>query len=134
MDRLLRGEIPPGGSCDLNTLAAEAGVTRTGFYPKCGRPGPYQRLAEEFDSRVKARREAGEPPDRRDAQIARLKAENTVLRRRVAAQDATVAELKAFKTRAISRLATQHQELERLRDADTLPDNVREVPSARPTP
>jgi hypothetical protein len=29
MDRLLKGELPPGGSTDLKTLAAEAGVTRT---------------------------------------------------------------------------------------------------------
>ncbi|WP_225812181.1 hypothetical protein [Streptomyces spinosus] len=36
MDRLLRGELPPGGRCNLKTLAAEAGVTRTGFYPKKG--------------------------------------------------------------------------------------------------
>jgi AcrR family transcriptional regulator len=32
MDRLLRGDLPPGGGCDLKTLAAEAGVTRTAFY------------------------------------------------------------------------------------------------------
>ncbi len=30
MDRLLRGEIPPGGRCDIKTLADEAGVDRTG--------------------------------------------------------------------------------------------------------
>lgn len=28
MDRLLRGEIPPGGRCDVKTLATEAGVDR----------------------------------------------------------------------------------------------------------
>ncbi|MFD3658868.1 hypothetical protein [Streptomyces sp. NPDC058620] len=53
MDRLLRGELPPGGRCDLKTLAAEAGVTRTGFYPKKDRngsvrEGPYQHLSDEF--------------------------------------------------------------------------------------
>jgi hypothetical protein len=31
MDRLLRGEIPPGGRCDVKTLAAEAGVDHTAF-------------------------------------------------------------------------------------------------------
>jgi hypothetical protein len=56
MDRLLRGDLPPGGRCDLKTLATEAGVTRTGFYPKnnrdgTARPGPYQHLAEEFERR-----------------------------------------------------------------------------------
>jgi hypothetical protein len=29
MDRMLRGELPPGGKRDLKTRAAEAGVTRT---------------------------------------------------------------------------------------------------------
>ena len=32
MDRLLRGEIPPGGNCDVKTLAHQAGVDRTAFY------------------------------------------------------------------------------------------------------
>jgi hypothetical protein len=32
MDRLLRGEITPGGGCDIKTLAREAGVDRTAFY------------------------------------------------------------------------------------------------------
>ena len=29
MDRLLRGEIPPGGNCDVKTLAHESDVDRT---------------------------------------------------------------------------------------------------------
>jgi hypothetical protein len=32
MDRLLRGEIPPGGKCDITTLALASGVDRTAFY------------------------------------------------------------------------------------------------------
>lgn len=32
MDRLLRGEIPPGDRCDITTLAVESGVDRTAFY------------------------------------------------------------------------------------------------------
>ncbi|MGW1028515.1 hypothetical protein ACWD4J_33355 [Streptomyces sp. NPDC002577] len=32
MDRLLRGEIPPGGRFDVKTLAREAGADRTAFY------------------------------------------------------------------------------------------------------
>ncbi|MEU0504962.1 hypothetical protein [Nocardia sp. NPDC005998] len=31
IDRLLRGEIPPG-RCDVKTLTAEAGVDHTAFY------------------------------------------------------------------------------------------------------
>lgn len=67
MDRLLRGELPPGGRCDLKTLAAEAGVTRTGFYPKKDRDGslrkgPYQHLGDEFVRRLAALREPGRFP------------------------------------------------------------------------
>lgn len=58
----------------LKTIAAMAGVTRTGFYPKknrdgTARPGTYQRLAEEFERRVKELQEAGEIVDPRAAQI-----------------------------------------------------------------
>lgn len=65
MDRLLRGELPPGGKCDLKTLAFESGVTRTGFYPKKNRdgttrPGPYQHRAEEFERRLKTLQQADE--------------------------------------------------------------------------
>lgn len=115
MDRLLRGDIPPGGGCDLKTLALQAGVPRTGFYPKADRPGPYQHPAEEFERRLTSLRQAGEATDPRDAQIARLKTENTRLRERLASQETTIAELNAFKTQAISRLAAQHAETERLR-------------------
>ncbi|WP_238815770.1 hypothetical protein [Nocardia brasiliensis] len=43
MDRLLRGDIPAGGSCDTSTLAKEAGVDRTAFYGT----RPYTHLREE---------------------------------------------------------------------------------------
>lgn len=115
MDRLLRGDIPPGGGCDLKTLALQACVPRTGFYPKSGRPGPYQHLAEEFERRLASLRQTGEATDPRDAQIARLKAENTRLKERLADQETAIAELSAFKTQAISRLAAQHAETGRLR-------------------
>jgi hypothetical protein len=126
MDRLLRGDIPPGGGCDLKTLALQAGVPRTGFYPKGGRPGPYQHLAEEFERRLTSLRQAGEATDPRDAQIARLQAENTRLNERLADQETTISELNDFKTRAISRLAAQHAETERLRQHRHA--NVRELP------
>jgi len=125
MDRFLRGEIPPGGSCDLKTLAQQAGVPRTGFYPKGDRPGPYQHLAEEFERRLHSLRQAGEITDPRDTQIARLKTENARLRERIAGQETAIAELDSFKTQAISRLAAQHAETERLRQHH--PANVREL-------
>lgn len=47
MERILAGNLPPGGKPELKTLAAMAGITRTGFYSKKNRdstprPGPYQ--------------------------------------------------------------------------------------------
>ncbi|MFI2435541.1 hypothetical protein [Streptomyces sp. NPDC018693] len=131
MDRLLAGAIPPGGGCDLKTLAAEAGVTRTGFYPKGERPGPYQHLAEEFERRVKEAQAAGIVTDPRASQIERLKAQVAELKERVAERDADLAELTAFKALAISRLAAQHEEIERLRrQADTVGD-IRHLPATR---
>ncbi|MEV6810235.1 hypothetical protein [Streptomyces sp. NPDC051132] len=119
MDRMLRGELPPGGNCDLKTLAAEARVTRTGFYPKKNRdgterPGPYQHLGEEFERRLKALQEAGEVPDPRTAQIERLN-EVAQLKDRIATRDAALRELEDFRVRAVSRLVAQHEEITRLR-------------------
>lgn len=136
MDRLLRGELPPGGKCDLKALALESGVTRTGFYPKKNRdgttrPGPYQHLAEEFERRLAVLQEAGEIVDPRAAQIERLKAQVAELKDRVAKRDETVAELTAFKTLAVSRLAAQHTEIERLREQAAALGNVRRLPTAR---
>ncbi len=34
MDRLLLGQLPARGGCNLKTLAREAGVARTGFYAR----------------------------------------------------------------------------------------------------
>ncbi|WP_306192354.1 hypothetical protein [Streptomyces sp. MK5] len=115
MDRLLRGEVPPGGRCDLKTLATQAGVNRTGFYPKEGRPGPFRHLAEEFSRRRDLLQEAGTVPDPREAQIVRLKEEVSNLRQRQAERDTKVEELTDFRQRAISQLAAQHLEIERLR-------------------
>lgn len=136
MDRLLAGELPPGGKCDLKTLAAEAGVSRTAFYPKknrdgSSRPGPYQHLAEEFERRLRALQEAGEVVDPRVAQIERLKTQVAELKDRVARRDAELAELAAFKTLALSRLAAQHDEITRLREQAENAGNVRRLPASR---
>ncbi len=127
MDRLLRGEIPPGGKCDIKTLAAAAGVTRTGFYPKGDRRGPYQHLAEEFELRLSGCHAAGNIPDPRDAQIARLKDESTKLKARLAVSQSTAEELSGFKTLAISQLAAQHDEIQRLRRSQAKPATVRDL-------
>nr|WP_087882365.1 hypothetical protein [Streptomyces alboflavus] len=131
MDRLLAGAIPPGGGCDLKTLAAKAGVTRTGFYPKGERPGPYQHLAEEFERRVKEAQATGIVTDPKVSQIERLKAQVAELKERLTERDADLAELTAFKTLAISRLTAQHEEIERLREQAAATGNVRRLPAAR---
>jgi predicted RNase H-like nuclease (RuvC/YqgF family) len=63
----------------------------------------------------------------RDAQIARLKAENSKLKRRLTECDTTIQELTDFKTLAISQLAAPHQELQRLRKGQPRPAVVREL-------
>jgi hypothetical protein len=137
MDRLLRGELPPGGKCDLSTLAAEAGVTRTAFYSKKNRdgttrPGPYQHLAEEFDRRLKLLQEAGTVVDPRTEQIQRLKDKNAKLETRLEEQNAELAELKEFKQLALSRIAAQHLEIERLRAEKAAGGKVAALTPRRP--
>jgi hypothetical protein len=67
MARLLNGGIPPGGKCDIKTLAGAAGVDRTAFYGS----RPYAHLRAEFEQRLKELRDAGGQPDPRDAQVTR---------------------------------------------------------------
>lgn len=129
MERLLRGEIPPGGRCDIKTLATQAGVPRTGFYAKNGRPGPYQQLAQEFQRRLAALRQAGHIPDPRDAQITRLQQETTRLTQRIADQNATVADLTTARISALARIAAQHDEIQRLRSTAERAANVRTLPA-----
>lgn len=137
IERLLSGDLPPGGKADIKALAAEAGVTRTGFYPKKNRdgtvrPGPYQHLAEEFERRLAALYEAGVIPDPRVAQIERLKTTVADLRERISKRDRTIAELKDFKALAVSRLLAQHEEILRLRQQSTAAaaGKVRTLPSS----
>ncbi len=125
MDRLLRGDLPPGGKCDIKTLAREAGIDRTAFYGT----RPYTRLREEFENRLRVIRQAGNTPDARDAQIARQKEEIKALRERIARHDATIADLTSFKTSALSRITAQHDEITRLRRATT-PASIRPLPTA----
>jgi len=124
MDRLLRGEIPPGGKCDVKTLALESGVDRTAFYGD----RPYARLREEFEAKLAAAVQDGDAPDPRDAQISRLKAQASTLTERLARQDGVIAELSDFKTQALSRIAAQHDEITRLRREVQQAARVRRLP------
>ena len=128
MDRLLRGEIPPGGKCDVKTLAREAGVDRTAFYGS----RPYARLREEFEAKLAAAGQDGDTPDPRDAQISRLKAQAATLTERLARQDTMIAGLTGFKTQAMSRIAAQHDEITRLRREVQRAASIRRLPAAAP--
>lgn len=111
IDRLLRGQIPPGGGCDVKTLAAEASVSRAALYRT------YGHLKTEFEQRLARLRADGHQPDPRAAQILRLKDDNAHLRRRLAEHQLEISDLTEFKTTAVSRLAAQHAEIARLRAA-----------------
>ena len=128
MDTLLGGDLPPGGRCDIKTLARESGVDRRAFYGT----RPYAALREEFEARLAAIRQAGDAPDPREAQISRLKTEITTLRERRARQDAAITELTEFKALALSRLAAQHDEITRLRREVQQAASVRRLPAAAP--
>jgi hypothetical protein len=137
MDRVLSGQLQPHQSCDLKTLAQEAGVARTGFYPRTNadgsvRPGPYQHLAREFQRRLAALQETGTIADPRAAQVERLKDEVEELKARLARQESVINQLTEFKQRAISRLAAQRAEIEHLRPSPQGPMTVvRSLPTPR---
>ncbi len=125
IDRLLSGDIPPGGRCDIKTLAREANVDRTAFYG--GRP--YAHLRAEFEQRLQALQQAGERPDPRDAQITRLKNEITELKERLTQSASTISELTGFRAQALARLAAQHDEITRLRRDVQQAASVRRLPT-----
>ena len=121
-DRLLRGDIPAGGGCDVKTLAAESGVTRAALY------STYLHLKEEFEARRERQRSFNIDNDQREKQIRRLKDEVVKLRQWLAERDADIVTHEQFRKSAISRLAAQHDEIVRLRDALADNDNVRGLP------
>ncbi|MFI5593493.1 hypothetical protein ACIA5G_51290 [Amycolatopsis sp. NPDC051758] len=125
MDRLLRGEIPPGGKCDVKTLANTSGVTRAALYTT------YLHLKEEFERRRDQLREAGVIADPRDAQIDRLKEQVRQLKERLATKEQDNADLTAFRTQALSQLAAQHDEITRLRTAVAGAGSIRNLSAAR---
>ena len=129
-DALLRGELPPGGKCDITTLARQAGISRAALYRT------YPHLKQEFEQRLAGLHAAGSTPDPRDAQITRLKTRNDELKQQLAGRDAAIRDLEQFKQLAISRLAAQHDESSRLRRqaAPATADNVRNLASRRSSP
>lgn len=130
MDRLLRGEIPSGGNCDIKTLAREAGIDRTAFYGS----RPYAHLRTEFENRLRRLQEAGQTPDPKIGQIDKLKTENGKLRQRLALTQQTVDELTGFRSQALARIAAQHDEIARLRTALTAGSSLARLPAPVTTP
>jgi hypothetical protein len=124
IDRLLRGDIPPGGRCDIKTLAREAGVDRTAFYGS----RPYAHLRAEFERRLSARQQAGGSPDPRDAQIDRLKNEITALKERLTQSASTISELTGFRSQALARLAAQHDGIRHLRTSAIAASSIPRLP------
>ncbi|WP_194539851.1 hypothetical protein [Streptomyces galilaeus] len=88
MERILRGDLPPGARADLKTSVSLAGVTRTGFYPRQDRDGTTRPGPTGISPRSSAAasrswlQDDGEIIDPRAAQIERLKKENVELRGR----------------------------------------------------
>jgi hypothetical protein len=124
MNQLLAGDIPPDGKCDIKTLAREASVDRTAFYGT----RPYNHLRKEFETKLATCQQTGDHPDRRDAQIIRLKTEVATLNARLARRDQTITDLTAFKTEAVARLAAQHEEIHRLRRQTDQATRVHRLP------
>lgn len=127
MDRLLRGEIPPGGNCDIKTLARESGVDRTAFYGS----RPYAHLRAEFEDRLKRLEDTGTTPDPKIAQVDRLKTENAKLRDRLTQAEQAIAELGDFRGKTLARLAAQHEEIIRLRAVADTSSRVARLPVRR---
>ena len=130
MNRLLNGDLPPGGKCDVKTLARESGVDRTAFYGS----RPYAHLRGEFERRLQALQQSGERPDPRDAQITRLKGEITALKERLAQSASTISELADFRAQALARLTAQHDEVTRLRACADASSRLSRLPRQDPRP
>jgi hypothetical protein len=94
----------------------------------------YGHLKDEFEAPPGRLRAEGHQPDPRAAQILRLTDENARLRRRLAERDVDVSELNEFTTTAVSRLAAQHLEILRLREASATARRGRALPGATAHP
>jgi hypothetical protein len=109
IDRLLAGQIPSGGACDVKTLAREAGISRASLYRTWGH------LKDEFEKRRAAAWAAGQQPDPREARITRLRDLNHRLTGKLARTHTQCNRLKERHQLLLSVLAAKDDELERLR-------------------
>jgi AcrR family transcriptional regulator len=109
IDRLLAGQIPPGGACDVKTLAREAGISRASLYRTWGH------LKDEFEERRAVAWAAGQQPDPREARITRLRDLNHRLTGKLARTHTQCNRLKERHQLLLSVLAAKDDELQRLR-------------------
>jgi chromosome segregation ATPase len=109
IDRLLTGQIPVGGACDVKTLAREAGISRAALYRTWGH------LKDEFEKRRAAACAAGQQPDPREARITRLREQNQRLTHKLARTHTEFRQLKERHQLALSVLAAKDDEVQRLR-------------------
>lgn len=109
IDRLLAGQIPAGGACDVKTLAREAGISRASLYRTWGH------LKDEFEQRRAAAWAAGRQPDPREARIARLRDLNQRLTGKLARTYSEFNLLKKHHQVLLSVLAAKNDELQRVR-------------------
>lgn len=109
IDRLLAGQIPHGGACDVKTLAREAGISRAALYRTWGH------LKDEFEKRRAAAWAAGHQPDPREDRIRRLRDVNERLTSKLARTNNEFTLLKERHRQLLSVLAAKDDELERLR-------------------
>lgn len=129
MDRLLRGEVPPDGNCDVKTLTRAAGVDRTAFYGD----RPYAHLRVEFEQRLEQLQSDGHTPDPKAAQIERLSADVDKLKTMLAQANTRIEQLTDLRSQALAQLAAQHEEILRLRSAAAAGPkaSVARLPTAR---
>jgi len=128
MDRLLRGEIPPG-RCDITTLVVEAGVNRTAFYGT----RPHADLRASSNAAYGPSSRLAISPTRATRRSPASRPRFTGLKNRVVESTSTINQLTEFQTQALARLAAQHDEIIRLRAAATSASRVSRLPQRAAT-
>lgn len=85
----------------------------------------------QFEDRLKRLQNTGTTPDKKIAQVDRLKTENAKLRDRLTQAEQAIAELGDFRGQALARLAAQHGEIIRLRATADTSSRVARLPARR---